>query len=286
MTPDIVLPDFETFAGQTYKGLDQPEEATAATQALLTGDREGEQPRIDAPGDNQVTLERGINRDGTWYRDAEVRELTGSDEEAIAAAGVGSSPYRVFETVLMRGVVAIGGEPMTRKVAGELLIGDRELLIMAIRRASFGENLEFERLPCPHCEELVDLTVPLSAIPFTHLDDPERVEFEVFLRKGATGVVRLPNGADQEAVFGIKGNPARQDSEILGRCVLRVVLADGTEIRRPPAQTLSMADRQTLLRHLADLQPGPRYGDMSFAHDACGEEVPLPISLATLFRGL
>ncbi|MFJ4739071.1 hypothetical protein [Streptomyces sp. NPDC088775] len=285
MTEPVVLPDFDAFGAQTLKGLDSPEEATAATQALLREDRNSGEPVINAPGENHLLLERGICREGAWYRDAEVKELTGADEEAIAAAG--SSSYKVFETLLLRGVRTIGNESMSRKLASELLIGDRELLVMAIRRATFGDDLEFEELPCPHCGELVDLTVPLDAIPFTHLDSPEQTEFQVPLRRGTTAFVRLPTGEDQAAVLAIKeGNGAKQDSEILGRCVLRIRHADGTETKRPPATHLSMSDRKNVLKFLADTQPGPRYGDFSFVHEVCGKEVPLPISLAVLFRGM
>ncbi|WP_369042230.1 hypothetical protein [Streptomyces sp. Midd1] len=285
MTEPIVLPNFEEFGDKAISGLESPEEAHSATQALLKADRESVRPRIDAPGENQVTLERGILRDGTWYRDAEVRELNGYDEEAIAAVGAGT-PQKVIETLLTRGVVSVGGEPMNRKLAGELLIGDRELLILAIRRATFGDTLEFERLPCSNCGELVDLTVPLGALPFVHLDDPERIEYGVPLRKGVTAVVRMPTGDDQDAVFAVRENRAKQDTAILSRCVLRLVQADGTEISRPPAQTLAWADRQTILQHLVDTQPGPRLSDFTFTHETCGREVALPINLAVLFRGL
>ncbi|AZM47804.1 hypothetical protein DMB38_20230 [Streptomyces sp. WAC 06738] len=284
--PPIVLPDFETFGNQSINGLEKPEEANAATQALLKEDRESGRPRIDNPGDNQVPLARGILRDGTWYRDAEVRELNGYDEEAIAAAGVSGDAFKVFEALLLRGVTAVGGEPMTRKLAGELLIGDRELLVMGVRRATFGPDLEFERLPCSNCGELTDLTVPLDSVPLVHLEDPERTEFEVPLRKGETAIVRLPTGQDQTAVLGIKGNRAKQDSEILSRCVLRLIRPDGTEVRRPPVQSIFMADRQTILQFLTDTQPGPRLLDFKWTHETCGEEVSLPISLAVLFRGL
>lgn len=284
MTEPIVLPEFDAFGDQEISGLEKPEEATAASQAVLREARNSGRPQIDDPGDNQITLERGICREGTWYRDAEVREITGADEEAIAAAG--SSAYKVFETLLLRGTVRVGGEPMTPRLAAELLIGDREMLIVAIRRATFGENLEFERLPCPSCRELVDLTVPLAALPAVHLDDPERVNFEVPLRQGATASVRLPNGDDQAAVFAIKGTQARQDSEILGRCVQSVTRLDGAVVRKPSPQSLGMADRQTILRFLGATQPGPRLNEFTFTHETCGEEVELPINLAVLFRGL
>ncbi|MGW3153712.1 T4 family baseplate hub assembly chaperone [Streptomyces sp. NPDC001089] len=286
MTEPIVLPEFERFGDQSISGLEKPEEAHAATQALLKEDRESGRPRIDAPGDTYVALERGILRDGTWYRDAQVRELTGYDEEAITAAGAGAAPQKVVETLLTRGVVSVGGEPVTRKLLGELLIGDRELLILGIRRVTFGNALEFERLPCSHCGDLVDLTVPLDAIPRVHLDDPERTEYDVPLRGGATAIVRMPTGQDQDAVFQVKNNRAKQDSEILSRCVLRLVQADGTEVRKPLAQSISWGDRKTILRYLAATQPGPRLSDFSFTHETCGEEVELPINLATLFLGL
>ncbi|MFE5853212.1 hypothetical protein ACFQ61_08320 [Streptomyces sp. NPDC056500] len=285
MTTDLVLPDFDDFGDQTIRGNDSPDEATAATQALLQADRESEQPTIDDPGETHVVLERGICREGTWYRDAEVRELTGADEEAIAAAG--ASSHKILSTLLLRGVRSIGNEPMTRQLADELLIGDREYLVMEIRRVTFGDILEFEGLPCPHCEELTDLSVPLVAIPFVHLDDPEKTEFSVPLRKGRTALVRLPNGADQAAVLAIRdGNGAKQDTEILNRCVLRIRNADGSEVRRPPAIELTMSDRKTILKTLTDMQPGPRYGNFAYTHETCGQEVPLPINLAILFRGV
>ncbi|MGW3272787.1 T4 family baseplate hub assembly chaperone [Streptomyces kronopolitis] len=285
MTEPVVLPDFDSFGGQALKGLEAPEEATAATQALLSEDRNSGEPVINAPGESHLTLERGICREGTWYREAEVKELTGADEEAIAA--VGSSSYKIFDTLLLRGVRTVGNEAMNRTLAAELLIGDRELLVMAIRRATFGNDLEFDGLPCANCEELVDLTVPLDAIPATRLQDPEQIEFPVPLRRGATATVRLPTGDDQAAVLTIKdGNAAKQDSELLDRCVLRVQDASGTVTRRPPATSLSMSDRKTILQFLAETQPGPRYGDFSFVHETCGKEVSLPISLAILFRGM
>ncbi|MEW1922267.1 hypothetical protein [Streptomyces sp. NPDC088360] len=285
MTEPVVLPDFSSFGEQAIKGLDNPEEATAATQALLKEAQNSGEPEIGAPGETFLTLERGICREGAWYREAEVKELNGADEEAIAAAGTDS--YKVFETLLLRGVVTVGNEPMSRKVAAELLIGDREYLVMAIRRATFGDDIEFEQLPCPHCEELVDLTVPLGAIPFTRLENPEQTEFEVPLRGGDTAVVRLPTGEDQAAVLAIKGdNLAKKDSEILGRCILRIHRADGSESTRPPATSLGMSARKTVLQFLTDTQPGPRYTDFTFTHETCGKEVELPINLASLFRGM
>lgn len=285
MTETLKLPRFEEFSGTTVSALDNPAEAVAASASLLRDDRESGRPVIEMPGDTHVRLDRGIYRAGTWYRDAEVRELTGEDEEAIAASR--SNPYRMYETLLTRGTRRIGPEFMTPKLAAELLIGDRENLLLGIRRATFGDEIEFKNLPCPHCEEQVDLTVSLSDIPRISLPDPEQTEYEVPLRKGAVAFVCLPTGGDQQAVYNLRdSSEAKQSTEILTRCVLSVLHADGTKENKPKAKQLSMADRKTLLQFIADQQPGPRYLDFSFEHEACGKEVALPISLATLFRGL
>ncbi|MEU1816088.1 hypothetical protein ABZ543_12955 [Streptomyces roseifaciens] len=284
MNTTITLPDFDSFGSQAISALDNPELAVAETQRLLKADRDSNRPVIEAPGETHVRLERGIYRDGAWHHDAEVRELTGEDEEAIAAAG---SPLRVIDTLLLRGVVRVGPESMSRQVAGELLIGDRELLILGIRRATFGDTIEFEALPCPHCEELTDLSVPLDAIPLVRLAEPERTELEVPLRRGAVAHVALPTGSDQAAVLSLRdATEAKQNSEVLSRCLLRVVSADGVVEEKPNARKLSIADRHTLLDFLTKTQPGPRYHDFSYTHEACGEEVPLPITLAILFRGV
>lgn len=280
-----VLPDFDSFGAAGVSGVAEPHRAHALSQAVLADSGPGERPVIAPPGENQIDLQRGILRSETWYRDAEVRELTGRDEEAIAAAG--DSGYRSFETLLLRGVVRVGSEPMTRKLANELLIGDRELLVLAIRRATFGDAVEFRNLPCPHCGEGIDLTFPLDNIPLVKLDDPEQVEFQVQLRKGRMAFVRLPDGDDQASIFNLRdASGAKADSEMLSRCVLRIGRPDGTFLSDPDPGDLPMADRHSIMHFLNETQPGPRYQDCAFTHDTCGREVPLPLTVATLFRGM
>lgn len=272
------------FAGKTFDARQNPEQANAATQAVLAQDHKDSRPVIEAPAETHVALDRGILRDGTWQRTAEVRELTGADEEALAQAGTNWT--RIIDTLLTRGVRTVGNEFMTRALADELILGDRETLVLAIRRVSFGDSISYERIPCPACEELIDVTFPLDQIPTVHLDDPGAQEFAVELRHGRTAYLRLPTGADQRAVLALKdATTAAQNTTMIGRCLLRVEGPDGDETGSAAlARELAMADRQTIVAFLAKAQPGPRYQDVTFAHEVCGEEVPLPIGLADLFR--
>ncbi|MBD0734065.1 hypothetical protein [Streptomyces sp. CBMA29] len=277
--------DFDTLGGDTISALERPEEATQASAAVLAADQVSGRPVIDAPPDTRVRLARGIRRDGVAHRDAEVRELTGTDEEMLARAG--ADWPRFLATLVERGTVHVGGEPMTADLAKELLIGDREALILAIRRATFGTDVEFTEYECPYCGESTDLTLHLDSVPYRGLAQ-EHDEHTVLLREGRTAIVRLPTAGDQDAVLGqaSKLTAAEQNSEMLSRCVLRLPNAVGNsyqEGNREQVRDLGMADRRAILRYLDEAQPGPRYNEVSFKHDACGREVPLPISVAGLF---
>jgi hypothetical protein len=282
----VQLPDFDTFGRPAISGHQNPQEAMAATKAVLAADRAGNEPLIEPPHDANVLLEQGIQRDGQWYRSAEVRELTGEDEEALAR--LGGNWHKILDTLVMRGVRTVGDQVMDRQICDELLMGDREALVLAVRRVTFGDYVEFERLPCPHCGEAVDLSLSLDDVPMVHLDDPERTEYTVALRKGATAHVRLPTGKDQNAVVAIQNaTTAQQNTEMLKRCLLRIEDVDNS-VKGSLAlvRSMSMADRQVILEFLTTTQPGPRFNDVTFVHDSCGQEVKLPINLATLFRGL
>ncbi|KJK55518.1 T4 family baseplate hub assembly chaperone [Saccharothrix sp. ST-888] len=281
------LPDFDSFGTSAISGHRSPEQAMAASQAVLAADRQEIEPQIAPPPDLLVELEQGILRDGRRLRDAEVRELTGEDEEALAR--IGTNWHRILDALILRGVRNVGEEPMSRKVADELLMGDREALILAVRRATFGDFVEFEGLPCPHCGEAVDLSLSLDDVPIVHLADRESTEFEVPLRKGATAVVRLPTGRDQNAVASLKdATTAQQNTEMLRRCLLRVESPDGgvTQGSLAVVRSMSMSDRLAVLEFMAVTQPGPRFNQVMFTHQTCGQEVPVPLSLAILFRGL
>ncbi len=94
--------------------------------------------KITSPSNNIVTLPGGyITATGEVIDEAEVRELTGADEEAIAKApNVG----RALLTILQRGTVRIGEERADDKVLDSILSADRDVLLLAIFKATFGNT--------------------------------------------------------------------------------------------------------------------------------------------------
>lgn len=236
-----------------------------------------------APPDLEVELPAGfIDAAGNLLKKAQVRELNGEDEEALARGGNSSSYVRYLHTVLSRAVVRLGEQEPDYAMLQGLLMGDRVMLLLAIRRVTYGEDVEY-KLTCPKCDEDFDVVVELDKdVKIREMEDPYKRTHDVPLRKGKA-TIRFINGADQEAAFGDgKRTVAEQNTVILSRCVTHL---DGQPVvGDTPIRQMGLQDRSTLMRFLADNQPGPLLGEVSVPCSSCGEISPLGMSIEDLFR--
>lgn len=274
--------------------LANPGAANAAITAMLGQDTQVAKPEISLPAGGEFRLPGGYVLAGDYANvryDAEVRELTGADEEAITKArnsGIG----RFIATLLQCGTVSVGRDSANPTVLSNLLLGDRDMLLLEIRRATYGDEVVWDRFSCPFCGEEFRLSVTLDEIPVRRLDDPSQRVFEVPLRKNRKAFVRLPVGSDQEAILAVaeRTTDSEQNTLLLSRCIISVVEADGSETavtgNAEFARALGIVDRQTILDAIEKNQPGPQYNEVKFLHESCGKEVPLFISAGDLFQGL
>jgi hypothetical protein len=266
----------------------------AISAAMQNGEGQVVKPEIPLPAGGSFRLPGGYVSGGDFASvryDAEVRELTGADEEAIAKArqaGLG----KFVSTLLACGTVSIGDQQASQSVLSNLLLGDRDNLLLEIRRATFGDEIVWDKFSCMHCGEEFRLSVTLDEIPVRRMDDPSQRIFEVPLRNGRKAFVRLPVGSDQDAVLAVaeRTTASEQDTLLLSRCLISVVTANGTETAVSSnaefARSLGIVDRRSILDAIEQKQPGPQYNDIKFTHEACGKEVPLYISAGDLFQGL
>lgn len=245
----------------------------------------------DAPSDF-VTLPAGLVYNGVQHRTATVRELTGSDEEALARAIKSNNSFHFIDTLLQRGVSTIGNVPATPDMLGKLLLGDRDELLIAIRSATYGDEFSLDGWACPHCGGQTD-------IKFSLVNDIERVPLEAWdgeptftinLRRGAVATVRFPTGEDQVACSDPKWTATERNSEMLRRCVKTITKSDGHVINVqawPSAiAEMNIPDRRKIIDAITEHQPGPRYMDIQFVHAECQKEVTLALSMLDLFRDL
>lgn len=269
-----------------------PELANAAVASLLAGDKPTE-PTIAPQPDGFVRLAGGLVLGvdaGEVSYDAEVRELNGIDEEYIDRVRKGR-PEKFIEAIIERGTVSIGDHEASKQVIGQLLLGDAELLYNEVRRATYGDEIEFENVICPHCGESMDLSIEIDDIPVTRLEKSEDRYFDVALRKGKVAHCRLPLFSDLVSELSNEElNDAERRTLLLSRVVLSVTDGAGnvSPIAGSPdaARALPSADRTAIIEALGNRKVGPKYNEVKFTHETCGEEVPFPLAMGDLFPHL
>jgi hypothetical protein len=274
--------------------LDNPGAANEAIKAAL--DSAGpEWPSPDPLESDLVTLPGGlVLEDDVVITTARVKELTGTDEEAIARAAISGNPFHFLNVLLESGVVQVGDQPAkkTKSLLKKLLVGDRDALIMGIRRVTYGDEIEQEEWTCPECDTESDLSIPLADVPVKKLDTPSDAIFEVEMRKGRVATVALATGGDQLAVFeNPKLNIKERDSLLLARALISIKEANGVVngtagFANGTVAAMNMADRNKILKELAQRQPGPQFNDVKFVHDSCNKEVTVAVGIGEMFPDL
>jgi hypothetical protein len=166
---------------------------------------------------------------------------------------------------------------------GVLLAGDREALLLAIRKATFGSEVELSTV-CDRCPELQTFKIDLdSDVETKELDDPiNDRRFTVDLKAGLAKV-NLPTGDVQTKIINATDkNSAELDTLLLASCVSEI--ADQPVLDSSRIRNLGINDRRTLLEEIAKRNPGPQLSEIKKACKNCGQEVSLPLTLAELFR--
>lgn len=194
-----------------------------------------------------------LDHDGTLHTDAEVREISGVEEDML---GGRSSYAKKLGELLVRCTTRIG--PYTdkkdlRRIVGEMLVGDRVQLLLQIRIVTFGPMYSVYEM-CPKCEktgppysiDLADLTVVKMPTPRS------RVRELVLPRSKKKVKVQFMTGAMEEALSVEFAKIAKKDPKdplLSGRSLglaPRIKEIDGKTAKVEDVQALSMPDRQFL----------------------------------------
>ena len=246
------------------------EELTAGPQAVVT---------TEAPADNLVSLPGGFITPMGVIKTAEVRELNGLDEEAIAKSG---STAKALLTILNRGLEKIGDKKPTKEDFDEMLSGDRDAILLGIRKITFGNESEFNQY-CSVCEKPQLFNIDLTEdVKVTELEDAVNDRRWKVKIKAGIAVVALPNGITQKKIMeNADKTLAELNTMILSGCLLSL-----NESPTSPSTVLELgiADRETLITEIVNRNPGPRLGEVTKACEVCGTETDVPLSLAALFR--
>jgi hypothetical protein len=233
--------------------------------------------KTQAPSSSEVNLLVGVVIDGVVETTAEVRELTGDDEEAIAKAG---SLGKALSLILSRGVVKIGDHKATEDMLDALLAGDRDLLMLGIRRVTFGETLPISA-PCDRCMQISEVELNLdSDVPMV-----KNVGINSWNMSTSLGELSLSfyNGVTQKKLMDNLGKTSAEISTLI--LAGSITSLDGSPVIAVDiAKKLSMGAREEIIKKILSDAPGPRLLEVKTACKACGEVISAPLSLASLFR--
>jgi hypothetical protein len=157
------------------------------------------------------------------YETAVLRPLTGHEEEWLAQHyGVANAvtTTRLLDACVLR----LDDEQPGRDIAGRMLVGDRDYLILQLRRLTFGDRI-LAVVDCPACGSKMDIDFDAAAIGVEKgAPDTPTYEIELPARAGLPTCAvrfRLPSGSDQEAVLGLELEMAAD--KLLERCLLSSV---------------------------------------------------------------
>jgi hypothetical protein len=171
-------------------------------------------------GETVFELPGGLALDsGRCLTTAVLRPLLGREEEWLAHASEAPSAARVTR-LLSSCLVSLGGEPVTSGLVRKLLVGDRDYLMLQVRRLSLGDDVHAV-LTCPACAARMDVDFRVSEVPVEArfqeapsytMGAPDAERGERVIR------FRLPTGGDQEDLVAMSVEEAAD--ELLDRCVL------------------------------------------------------------------
>lgn len=187
-----------------------------------------------------VTLPHGFAADGGWQRNAELRPV-GEQDLWNSAPGTGAGAVNAF---LTRCLTRLGPyAPPTEAQVAALTVGDREALLIHLRRITLGDRLDCV-LTCAGCGARMDL--PLQA---GELLLPPYADGRVWHSVDDDGVplqLRAPTGADLAAVASV----AAVDEEGAAEVLLRRCLGEV-----PPGFDLTADRVERLSEQLQQIDP-------------------------------
>ncbi|HEX2330567.1 MAG TPA: hypothetical protein VHN74_17725 [Candidatus Angelobacter sp.] len=226
---------------------------------------------------------------GQCFQTVIVRQLTGHDEEVLADRRYSNAAQQVTE-FLAQVLVEVPGldKPVSKELVAEMLIGDRDYLLLRLRQICLGDMVEqVMRCPVVTCGRKADVEFLISELPVRRAKAVQPFyEFELSepLRKedprSAQVVLRLPAGRDLEAILDCRdANPALANTKLFARIIKRLgreALSEGM------ARALPMRARQEIAAFLKKISPGPEL-KIEIQCPNCGGDMSYPFDLNSFF---
>lgn len=235
-----------------------------------------------------------VDQAGVVHRDVELAPLSGR-EEALLAESNGRARPCLATAILSRCVRRIGTvSPVSEEAVRSLLVADRQVLLLRLREATFGDQVQATILcPKPDCGARMDVDFSTRDIPVKESEDSGPIYY-MELSPDAAFVsehgqeyrhigFRLPNGADQEALAPVLArSEAQAAAMLLTRCVQSIgPLGSPTDEQIRGLSPLARAEIEQQMARVAPEVELTLEGDCP----ECGRAFSLPFDLEGFVLG-
>lgn len=217
-----------------------------------------------------------LDPEGNLHTDIEVREMTGEEEEILAAKNM--PVIKKLNKILARCTVAIGSfrdQSDIERIIPDLTQGDRVYLLFAIRRVSLGDDMPLF-VKCPQCEQESHVTIDLSDLEVKKMADPKiRVYTETLPKTKKKVVLKVLSGRGEEAI----SKAATTGKDLISYAILtRIETMDGKPASIRDLKALPLADRN-FLRDVWEDHEGGINTELTVACAQCDHEFDTNMSV-------
>jgi hypothetical protein len=200
----------------------------------------------------EVALPHGLDAPNGPSRAAAVRSLSGRDELELMEITGRTSPARRATDLLARCLVRLGGVACPGEEAvRRLIFGDREALLLHLRRHMFGDRISCVVI-CPEhdCAGRMDVDLTVEQLLDRPVPAPEPI-LRVSARAGRerySARFRLPTVGDVEAgADAAASDPGGAARMVLQRCVDSVEIVGADQpVERLPAELVDLIEARML----------------------------------------
>lgn len=196
---------------------------------------------------------------------AALRPLCGREEEWLACHQNTPSAIRV-SWLLNACLLSLDEHPVNSDIVQKLLVGDRQYLMLQLRRLTLGDQIQAVVL-CPACSQKMDVNFQLDDVPVKSC--PQSVSPYSIEVSGRSICFRLPNGGDQEAILGHDIDDAVE--ELMQRCIL-----DGE------SDALSSEERNVVVAAMEQMAPQVEF-ELDLTCPECSHQFLLPFDTTAFF---
>lgn len=196
-------------------------------------------------GSTRVAIPHGVEREGELVRELRLSPVAAEDHAFLLDTAGSITSHERANALLERCL----DEEHPATLVASLTAGDREALLLHLRRLTLGNSLECV-LSCTACDEPMELAMRVGDLLVAPYEEP-RPSYEVTIEAPdpISARFRLPRVADlREAAQGSDTDPDAMALDLLTRCVSdagRSAIDDpGPEMRAAVAAAMAERDPQ------------------------------------------